>query len=314
LVYFAPIVSASAVTLSGDRPEKKERRAAAEQSISARSAYVASRRGLAVERDARRYELAETIDPTIEIARERGFARVEAGRLTLANEVVREANTLIDSISPDVLDKGGRKAKPYLVNNLVDFNEIGLDSPYLRFALNDEVLDAVTAYLGVVPVLYDFDVWYTLPWDAPLKGSQKWHLDHDDLTQIKVWVYCDDIGSETGPMTVLDAQRSVKLASEIGYDMGEVYRVPDEDVAAYRALGEIEQLTGDKGTVFFVDTSRCFHMGGRVDTDAKPRRTCHFQFVTPYSFNFGDHRDEAQFRHLADGTNNERVRLVLGAS
>jgi hypothetical protein len=306
-------VSVSAVILSGDRPESKERRAAAEQSISARSAYVAARRRLAADRDVRRYELAETLEPTIEIAHERGFARVEAGQLMLADEVVCAANALIDSTDQEILEKGGRKAKPYLVNNLVDRNEIGLDSPYLRFALSDEVLDAVTAYLGVVPVLYDFDVWYTLPWDAPLKGSQKWHLDHDDLTQVKVWVYCDDIGLETGPMTVLDAQRSIKLATEIGYDMGEAYRIPDGDVAAYEASGEIEQLTGRRGTVYFVDTSRCFHMGGRLDPAATPRRTCHFQFVTPCSFNFGDHRDEALFRALAGRTDSERVRLVLGA-
>jgi hypothetical protein len=315
LVYFAPLVSASTITLSGDRPEKAERRAAAEQSIGARSGYVAARRGLAVERDARRYELAATVEPAIEITPERGFAHVEAGHLALADEVVREANSTIDSIGHEQMlgEAARRKSKPYLVRNFIDRTEIGLGSPYLRFALSDEVLDAVTAYLGVVPVLYDFDVWFTVPWDDPPKASQKWHLDHDDLTQVKVWVYCGDIGPATGPMTVLDARRSAEFAEQIGYDMGETYRIPDEQVAAYEASGEIQQLTGAKGTVFFVDTSRCFHMGGRLDPGATPRRTCYFQFVTPYSFNFGDHREEAQFRDLADATDSERVRLVLGA-
>ena len=307
-------MSRQTVTLSGDRPQKEERRAAAEQSIDARSRYVAARRGLAIERDARRYELAATVEPAIEITHERGFARVEAGQLTLADEVAREANSTIDSIGHEkLLGKGGRKSKPYLVGHFVDRTDIGLDSPYLRFALSDEVLDAVTAYLGLVPVLYDFDVWYTLPWDAPPKASQEWHLDHDDVTQVKVWVYCGDIGQETGPMTVLDAQRSAELAEKIGYDMGEAYRIPDNDLAAYEASGEIEQLNGVEGTVYFVDTSRCFHMGGRLDPGARPRRTCYFQFVTPYSFNFSDHRNEAQFRDLANGTDSERVRLVLGA-
>lgn len=307
-------MSDSSVTLSGGRPERKERRAAAEQSVGARSAYVAARRTLAGERDARRFELARVVEPVIEIARERGFARVEAGQLTLADEVSRQANATIEAIGHEsLLERGGRKSKPYLVSQLVDPADIDLDSPYLRFALSDEILDAVSAYLGLVPVLYDFDIWYTVPWDDAPKGSQEWHLDHDDLTQMKVWVYCGDTGPETGPMTVLDAQRSAELATEIDYDMGEAYRIPDEDLAAYDASGEIEQLTGATGTVYFVDTSRCFHMGGRLAPGAAPRRTCHFQFVTPYSFNFGDHRDEAQFRHLADGADSERARLVLGA-
>jgi hypothetical protein len=314
LVYFAPIVSASTVTLSGDHPEKEERRAAAEQSVGARTGYVAERRGLAAERDARRYELARAVAPEIEIAHDRGFARVEPGRLPLADGVVRDANATIDSIGHELmLEKAGRKAKPHLVGHFIDRTDLDLDSPYLRFALSDEVLDTVTAYFGVVPVLYDFDVWYTVPWDAVPKASQMWHLDHDDVTQVKVWVYVGDIGPETGPTTVLDARRSTELVEKIGYDMGEAYRIPDEDLAAYEASGEIEQLTGAEGTVYFIDTSRCFHMGGRVDPGATPRRTCYFQFVTPYSFNFGDHRDEAQFRDLADRTTDERVRLVLGA-
>jgi len=307
-------VSGSTIPLSGDRPEKKERRGAAEQSIDARSRYVAARRELATERDARRFELATTVEPGIEISHERGFALVEAGQLTLADEVARVANAAIDSIGhEELLGRAGRKSKPYLVGHIVDHADIGLDSPYLRFALSDEVLDAVTAYLGLVPVLYDVDVWYTLPWDDPPKGSQEWHLDHDDVTQVKVWVYCGEIGPEAGPMTVLDAQRSAALAEKIGYDMGEAYRIPDEDLTAYEALGEVEQLRGPEGTVYFVDTSRCFHMGGRLAPGATPRRTCHFQFVTPYSFNFGDHRHEALFRDLARGTDSERAQLVLGA-
>lgn len=308
-------MSASSVTLSGDRPEKEERRAAARQSIGARSAYVADRRSIAAERDARRFELAAGVVGEIRIPPERGFAKVAPGELPLADGVAREANALIDSIGHDALvEEAGRKSKPYLVGGFVDRKNVQLDSPYLRFALSDEILDAVTAYLGVVPVLFDFDVWYTLPGDEPPKGSQKWHLDHDDLTQVKVWVYCGDVGAETGPMTALDAGLSVQLADEVGYDMGEAYRIPDEEVDAFEASGQIEQFTGPQGTVYFVDTSRCFHMGGRLEPGATPRRTCHFQFVTPYSFNFGDFREEAKFRHLAADTDDERARLVLGES
>jgi hypothetical protein len=307
-------VSRSPVILSGEAPEKKERRKAAKRSVAQRSRYVADRKAISAERDAQRVELARTASPAIRIPQERGYLRVEPGTLPLADEVIRAANQTIDSVGHDgLLEARSRRSKPYLVDRFIGFESIPLDSPYFRFALSDEVFDAVSAYLGVVPVLYDFDVWYTIPSDEGPRGSQKWHLDHDDASQMKVWLYCSDLGPDSGPLTVLDAEQTSRLADEIGYDMGEEYRIPDEKLAAYEQAGTMTALTGEAGTVYFTDTSRCFHMGGRLAPGATPRRTAHFQFVTPYSFTFGDHRQEARFRHLADDAPDERTRMVLGA-
>ena len=68
------------------------------------------------------------------------------------------------------------------------------------------------------------------------------------------------------------------------------------------------------GTVDFIDTCRCFHMGSRTAPGADPRRIFYCAYVTPYSFNFADHRDEAPFRRLASEAGTELERLVLGAA
>jgi hypothetical protein len=38
-----------------------------------------------------------------------------------------------------------------------------------------------------------------------------------------------------------------------------------------------------------------------------------FQYLTPYSFKFADHRNQAGFRHLAKAGSTPLDRLVLGA-
>jgi hypothetical protein len=57
----------------------------------------------------------------------------------------------------------------------------------------------------------------------------------------------------------------------------------------------------------------CFHFGSRVAADGTPRRVLMLQYLTPYSFKFSDHRNQASYRHLASDTRSELDRLVLGA-
>jgi hypothetical protein len=131
---------------------------------------------------------------------------------------------------------------------------------------------------------------------------------------VKVWVYCSDVGPESGPLTVLDASASDALADAIGYDFDEGYRVPDEQVSSFVGEHGVTPLEGPAGTVALVDTSRCFHFGSRVRPGAPPRRMVLFQYLTPYAFEFtSDHREQAALRHLADGAG-LREQLVLGAA
>jgi hypothetical protein len=205
-------------------------------------------------------------------------------------------------------------AKDHLTTNLLPGEAVSLDSSFMRLALDDEVVSAVSDYLGLVPVLNTVDVWHSRPVGGEARSSQLFHLDGADVSQVKLFVHCTDVTEASGPLTVLDATSSRRLAKKLGYRIGDS-RVPDERVV--EILGDAADpvsLTGPRGTAHFVDTSRCFHFGSRVQDGSPPRTVAVFQYLTPYAFAFTrDHRDEAPYRHLANDALPEPARLVLGA-
>ena len=289
--------------------EAGDRSAAREGTVQQRAAYVAARREACAERDAARIRLAAEPGP-FRIEADRGYASIPPGPLDdLTQPIVEHGNGLIDSIGHEALLASGAKGG-FIARGFMPPESYEAGSPYLRFATDDRVVQTIANYLGVVPVLTDIDIWYSAHHPKRPKSSQLWHLDHADTTQVKCWVYLSDVGPENGPLTMLDADRSMQLADETAYDFGERYRLPDELVPE----DEIREITGPKGQVNFTDTSRCFHMGSRVAEGAAPRRAVVFQYLTPYAFKFRDHREQAKFREQAAGAGSELERLVLGAS
>jgi hypothetical protein len=292
-------------------------RDAALQTVEAREAFIADRRKAASERDARRLELAREFaqdGPLLHLPRERGFADFAPGRVPGAEAVVSATNDALDAIGHEKLvEKYTKPAKPFLARGVVGQKKLTLDSPYIRFALGTELVESISTYLGVVPVLSAFDVWYSLAQEDAPTASQLWHMDHNDISVVKVWVHCSDIGPESGPLTMLTADASAEFAGEIGHDMGAEYYLPDEALERYADRDELVQMIGSRGTVSLTDTCRCFHMGSRVSPGAEPRRVAVYTYLTPYAFHWEDHREQASFRHLADGVDDELHRLVLGA-
>ena len=228
------MASQALIEPSGEAPPADERKVARKQPLPARAAYLARRRELAVARDARRFELGRELAPSapLEIPADEGYVVVPPGGVRGAKDVIQAANALIDSIGHEGLQEIAQrdKAKSYLANRFFDFDAVDVKSPFLQFALSEDVLATVSAYLGLVPVLYEFDVWYSMPQPHEPKASQLWHLDHDDESQVKVWIHCSDVGPESGPLTVVRADVSADFAEQIRYDVGRGYRVPDERV------------------------------------------------------------------------------------
>ena len=292
--------------------ETAARKAVRSGTIGEREAYVDRRREANAARDAERLrtaaELAES--PELTILLDHGYLTVPPG--TLDPEVaaiVADAGTLIDSIGHDALLDRGTKGG-FIARGFLPEESLQLGSPYLNFALSERVVGPVAAYLGVVPVLSDVDVWYSAHQPKAPKSSQLWHLDHADTTQIKVWIHVDEIDELSGPLTVVGAADSSEIADANDYDFGDSYRLADDAVPTDRCVA----FAGPAGTVDFVDTSRCFHFGSRVSAEGRPRRIAVFQYLTPYSFKFADHRNQAGFRTLASGDSTPLERLVLGAA
>jgi len=301
-------------TRSVDDPEA--RKSVRFTTVAERRAFVEARRAAYAERDAPRIRLAAELarDAELTIPPDQGFLSVPPETLApLTAPVVEDANRIIDSLGPEGLaehaEKGGIISRGFLPESA---HQLG--SPYMNLALDERVAGPAAAYLGVLPVVAEVDVWHSSYRPKAPKSSQLWHLDHADTTQVKVWVHLSDIDADSGPLTVLDAASSDRLAEASHYHFGDTYRLPDARVDELLGSEGLRSLEGPKGTVDFTDTSKCFHFGSRVAEGGTPRRVMMVHYLTPYAFKFGDHREQASYRRLASGSSSELERLVLGAA
>lgn len=168
---------------------------------------------------------------------------------------------------------------------------------FLDFASSPEFIATVADYLGFIPALSK-----TLPTgvrmvesgkhlDAlaylPPRDSQVFHIDPYDHPMVYVIVLLRDCTPEMGPFTFLPASVSEAAAKRLGYwSRGRPYRLSDEEVYSVADEGETIELVYPRGTVLFVDTSRCFHYGSR-DAE-RPRFQAMYGFTSVCRSDFSE--------------------------
>jgi hypothetical protein len=280
-----------------------------------RDVYVAYKRQwnrAALERRERMaYECQQNLD--FAIPHDLGVKTLPPGTLPEADEVSRVSADIIANASPEQLI-GKRKAQ--LVQGFVDTAQLELDSPFLRFGLHPNVLGAISAYLGAVPVLAQVDVWYSIHRAGQFENSQLFHCDWTATSQVKVFVFGNDIADVSGPMVLLGAGTSKELRDKLNYNFDDGYRVEDETVEQLVGNKDQHALVGPAGTVAFADTSRCFHYGSRVKEGAQPRIMAFFQYLLPTAFAFPkNYAQQLPFRRfLKDENLSPLQRMALGES
>lgn len=274
-----------------------------------RGLYVAARRVVAPARATVRTLAARTAgEAGFAIPPERGFAVYGPDRFAEAGQIVETARQQLARLGADPTRERG---KPFMMP-ILDQASLTRESPLVRLALRDDVLRAVAAYLRVAPILSSIEVYYSRSADRELISSQLLHCDGDDTRQMKIFVLCTRVDKASGPLMIMDAGRSETLRRRLGYE----YRNRVTDDEAQAALGELdlEAVEGDPGTTCFVDTSRCFHYGSRIDSSEDARLVAIIQYLTPYSFMIPrDYRRSAPYRRLAVNGGNQLERLALGA-
>ena len=250
------------------------------------------------------------------IARNKGHQFFPTGHFGETQEIVRRANNIVQGQNLDA-QAAGRFKKKQLWTGLLPSEEVSLQSPFFQFALRDDVIEAVGAYLQGVPVLSYVDVWYSPARDDDaLQSSQLYHCDWDGLAQIKVFILATDVSLEEGPLTVIDADLSGDMRKRLRYRFGGgKNRIADETIWALGGEGREQMLLGPPETTGFVDTSRCFHYGSRTRKRAIPRVVALLQYVAPTAFCLPFHfRNGAPYRHLATPDMPAWRRFVLGAA
>jgi hypothetical protein len=272
--------------------------------------FQARRAGNLLHDSARRAAYRRLPAASVSIPPRDGYLVVPPGRFEETSGIIDDARAALaefDAAAPP----GGKNRKRFLVN-VRDELTLTLESPVMRFALRDDILAAVSRYLGMVPFLSTISVFHsdTVPGDPT--SSQLHHCDGDDVTQVKIFVYCSHVDPPSGPLTVLDAASSARVRRAVHYQFRQ--RLTDQQVADVLGPGADRPILGPSGTTAFLDTSRCFHYGSRVAPDAPPRLVTMIQYQTPYSFMLSRaDRAALPFRRLATAELPRLQRLVLGA-
>ncbi len=279
--------------------------------------------------EAERLQLADLrIDPA------KGFLITDPGRFPEVEEMINHARTVVSSTS---LEATGRKQ--YLVSGLLDQQSLDLDSPYIRFILRDDVISAVSSYLGVVPIVPRVDILYSPNESTDTTGSQLYHCDWDANEMVKVFVYVSDVDDHCGPLTLVQADASKRVRDRLKYSFhsrrsvreraeGRLRRVigstrgpypsnrvRDEDMRALIESNEEHKLKGPAGTVIFADTCNCFHFGSRPVAPSSPRTVILIEFLTPLAFSLPlDLKKAATFNRLGNSQLTRAQQMVLGSS
>ncbi len=228
------------------------------------------------------------------------------------SEVVKVAKALVSS-RQDLIDEG-RETKPFLINVYKPGQDNFQHRMLVDFALQSNVLDVASEYCKFVPLLTAVKVLVSLPPPggmAQARSSQLFHLDNADLPfqHCKLFINVDDVSPKNGPFTFLSAPDSDKISAAINYGhRGIDYRVKDEVVEQLIGTGRSIAISGPAGRSVFIDTSRCFHLGSRVEEQR--RVVIMYQFTSACQARL--HKPVSFARFWRDGMSNAQ-KMVLGA-
>ena len=261
----------------------------------------------------RRQELANVLAPdaAVTISRDVGFVVCGPGAFAAVPAIVTAARDVVERV--DLERVKAEANKPFMVK-LVKMDTLTLNSPLLSFALRRDIVASAARYLGVVPILQYANVMFSSHAAAEPAKSQLYHCDSDEAEQVKVFILCEEVTADTGPLTFLPASQSQAVRDRVQYK----YKTRLADDVVRAALDEPPQetqLTGPPGTTAFLDTSRCLHFGSRFRDTSARRLVVMLQYITPMAFILpeGDFREGATFRHLAGQAPDEVTAMVLGA-
>ena len=130
-------------------------------------------------------------------------------------------------------------------------------------------VDIAKNYLSCTPILCSVNLWWSPASKGPpnSESAQLYHFDMSRPKWINIFIYITDVDTETGPHCVVkgshksDGKRQKLL--QRGYS-----RINDEEMNNVYDSEEIQELTGQSGTIIFEDT-KAFHKGKKPTKDSR---------------------------------------------
>jgi hypothetical protein len=171
--------------------------------------------------------------------------------------------------------------EPY--GNLLTDAAIERNPIFFDVASQPSLVAMVADYLGTAPQLRNISILLSKPRDG-LFSSMRYHLDRMDTGMVGLWINLIDMTPENGPFTFVPADQSEQVCASLDYYRtswtGQT-RVEDSDIERIVGADACTPVAGPAGTGhWFVDTSRCLHMGGRCRTGM--RAALHIRYCLPH--------------------------------
>jgi len=168
----------------------------------------------------------------------------------------------------EMMQKGGKGTKTfmkYFWGGGGTNPELDTKSLFIQFALSDIAIRIVGNYFGSAPKFHGFSLQETVlvPKGEMPYLSQRWHRDPDDKKICKVFLYLNDVDSETtGPFMYVKGSQLGGKWRHLFPQRPPVGRYPDPG-AVEKAVSkeDIQVCLGKAGTMVFCDTSG-LHRGG----------------------------------------------------
>jgi hypothetical protein len=222
---------------------------------------------------------------------EDGFLLDSSRRWPFLDELLHQGGEII-------ADRGmTRKGVPgrEWIRDIFQWTDLEAHPAFLDFGSSSDVVSIVSEYLGFVPSLSA-----TVPpgirltesheesgpsSGMPYRLSQLFHGDLHDSPMVYVIVLLRDVFEESGPFCFLSASASERVSKGVGYrKRGRPHHLTDEEVFRWIDPGELHVLTGEAGTVLFIDPSLCLHYGSR--DSFSPRYQAMYAYVSPCRTDF----------------------------
>lgn len=227
-----------------------------------RAAYKAKNAARVKEREEYGRKLTEGMTPelakTVQELRDQGTANFNAH---LDPALLAELDAHYQKeIAPRSEAAAGLKTHPFFFE-LTNDADNRTDNILVRFALQEKVLAAVSAYLGSAPFFQRTKVLESrgIPQEK-FEASQLWHLDYADSRAVWLWVYLTDVQKvEDGPYTYLPVSASRRVKNSFF-----PRRIMDEEIDNSDLKQDVRQITGPRLTAFLVDSTSIYHMGSRL--------------------------------------------------
>jgi len=228
---------------------------------------------LPVEIQGRKYlmDLVKNSNSSLRIDKRTGWVKFDVRSMPGMNQEFLKIQKLARKWLEDLESRrsNGFPIKLMLDTDLLEHPDI------LEFALHDEFLIPAGIYLGQLPRLTELTIWWS-PKNETISGSQKFHYDHRDTKQIKIFINLNDLSEDSGPLCFLPIDECMKFNSNIGYNQR---KNNDDVVYSVCSNDSLVNNIGEAGTGVMVDTGRCLHYGSRQNK--KDRLIMMISYVRP---------------------------------